>query len=94
MNENKNGLLDENGNYKPLDNKYKNVYKKITAEDVEQFIKEQKDYWEETKLANGGIKIKAKVGNKTLNIIGGRGFAEQLDEAFDKAMKEEFKNNV
>lgn len=73
-----------------------NKNKKITAEDIEQFIKEQfikdqKDYWEETRLPNGNIKIKAKVGNKNLYIIGGKGFAEQLDEAFDKAMKEEAK---
>lgn len=45
------------------------------------------DYYIETKHPNGNISIQSRYNGITLNIVGGSGFAKQLNEAFDKVMK-------
>lgn len=85
MNKNKNGLLDENGNYKPVDNKYKREFKKEYKKLTEESIRE---------LLNDVMYPKDTRDNKiTLYTFGyededGKIVCGFMDE-FDKAMKEE-----
>lgn len=55
---NKNGLLDENSNYKPIDNKYKQIYKRLTFEDVQRHMEDyNKVIIAESKLQEEQIKF-------------------------------------
>lgn len=83
MNKNKNGLLDENGNYKPVDNKYK--YKSLTKEKIEEYLKELTADLKEDKPK---LEIWA-FGYEDENGKIRCGFLEE----FDKAMKESLLNN-